>query len=265
MIQDNLNIIIFIVTVFGFYFAYFQWFKINREKKIHLLKLLKVQLDCLGPWVGSTGGGYGDNLTKSQKIDNANPFKVIYTTGSSPLIDSTLLEQMSEVPERIIGEINQLHYDFKRIESIQSYRNLLTSSDIKLSTSVRKKSEACDWNTTTFENFFTSLPPKEKDFVAILVSYGKALHCDVIGNVNHGARQHWEEIQKWIRGEIASYKKPQHPFIVLTFVIFSLVLFVVNSFWKFSNDIFSIALLSLLLTALVSISARAIIINNERS
>lgn len=108
MTSDNLNLFTFIITISGFYLAYYQWFRINREKKIHLLKLLKVQLDCLDPWVDSTGSGYGSDLTKEQKYENANPFKLIYSTGSSPLIDSTLLEQMSEVPEEIIASNRRL-------------------------------------------------------------------------------------------------------------------------------------------------------------
>ena len=100
MIQKHPELISSIVTLLGFYFAYFQWFRVNREKRIHLLKLLKIQLDCLGPWVGSSGSGYGQELTESQKFDNINPSKLIFDTGSSPLINSTLLEQMSVLPNQ---------------------------------------------------------------------------------------------------------------------------------------------------------------------
>jgi len=252
------------LALLGFYFVYFQWFKTNREKKIHILKILKAQLDCLGPWVGSTGSGYGSELTKLQKFDNINPFKLIFNTGSSPLIDSTLLEQVSEVPEEIIGEINQLFYDFKRIESIQNFRNQLVASDVKLSTAIKEKIENCKIETTTFEDFLDKLTENERSFVSILLTYGQFLHCNIIGNKHHGARQHWEKVYQWVIEEIKQYRKPQFVFIVLTFIIFSLTLFTINSNWKFATDNLSIILLSFLFTLLTSIRSRALIINNQK-
>jgi len=172
---------------------------------------------------------------------------------------------MSDVPEKIIGEINQLYYDFKRIESIQSYRNLLTSSDIKLSTSVKKKIESCDWNITSFENFLAGLTTKERYFVMILISYGKILHCDIIGNMNHGARQHWEEIQKWTQEEITKYKKTQYFFLIVTLIVFLIIFYVINSYFKLLSDYCLIGFFAIVLTALIGFNSKAIILNKEKN
>ena len=70
MKRENLDIIILLVTVLGFYFAYLQWFRFNRERKLHLLKILRNQHDCI------------------------TPFKNIYNAASNTLSDSTFLDQM---------------------------------------------------------------------------------------------------------------------------------------------------------------------------
>lgn len=259
---DDLNLITFIVTLLAFYLAYFQWFTINRQKRLHVLKVLKVQLDCLGPWVGTESDGYETELTKEQKFDNANPFKVIYTTGSSPLIDSTLLEQMSDVKEEIIGEISQLYYDFKRIETIQEYRNQLTSNGIKMSLEVREALDSFNQSENTFEEFLKKLNEPEKQFVEILERYGKVLHCVVIGNKSHGARQHLEKIYKWLDNELVVYKKPQYVFIVVTLVVFLLVLIFLNLRFQFTN-LAVIVLVTLILTSIASFYTKAINMNNE--
>lgn len=264
--MNNYNILDFltlVITISGFYFAYFQWYKTNRERKFHLLKVLKVQLDCLGPWVGSTGDGYGNDLTEEQKFDNADPSKVVYLTGSTPLIDSTLLEQMSDVPEDIIGEISQLYYDFKRIESIQEYRNLLTSSDIKLSLTIKRKHRDAIYNLVGYNEFIKLLSKNEKDFVQLLVSYGKTLHCDVIGNKSRSARQHWEKLQEWVKNEMQSYKNPQLTFISLSFISFLGLCYATNLYFSLSINYVCLFILCLLVTFLTSINSRAIIITNE--
>ena len=108
----------FLLTLLALYFAYYQWVKTAREKRNHLLKVLKVQLDCLGPWMGSTGSGYGEELTEEQKFDNANPFKLIYETSSEALITLNMLDNITNVEEETIGELNQLYYDLVRIKII---------------------------------------------------------------------------------------------------------------------------------------------------
>ncbi len=255
----------FIITITGFYFAYFQWFKSNRERKFHLIKLLKVQLDCLGPWVGSNDEGYGRELSESQKYDNANPTKVIYRTGSSPLINSILLEQMSDVPEYIIGEISQLHYDFMRIESIQEYRNLLTSSNIKLSSSIKQKHKKALYQSQPYDDFLKTLTKEEGNLVQTLVNYGKTLHCDVIGNRSKGARLHVENIKLWINTEIGKYSRPQKDFVILSFFCITLIALSISAYFKFlHSNLGLIILLCFILTIQLSIWTRAIIINNDR-
>ena len=261
MFEENIDKITFFITVIGFYFAYYQWFKNRRDKKKHLLKLLKVQLDCLGPWVSSDNEGYGNELTKNQKFNEANPSKLIYQTGSSLLIDSNLLEQMSDVPEEIVGEINQLYYDFKRIESIQKFRNDLVTSDVILSSSILDKLNSYDKKVTTFESFLHELSKNEMWIVSMLVSYGEVLHCKVIGNKHRGARLHWERTREWVLNELRTYKKPQLDFILITIIILTLLIFALNLYLKF--DLVSCFLIIFLLTLATSISSKAIIVNNE--
>lgn len=260
----NINLITLMITMIGFYLAYYQFFKINKDKKSHLLKLLDGQLDCLGVWVGTdSGNGYGDELTEEQKYQNALPSKVIYDTGSAPLINSTILESMNNVPNEIIGEINQLYYDLKRIESIQSYRNQLTSSDLKLTFSVETmiKDYQHAYPKMPFHHFLTTLGKKqniEKAFIEMLLSYGATLHCKVIGNRNNGASQHWTKIKDWIKDAKEKELRPDYSFILVTFVVSFLVISLAQTLFVVSTSLTNIFLLSIILTLLLSLKSSAI-------
>lgn len=263
--SDYIKILTLIITLAGFYFAYFQYFKVTKERKRHLLKVLDGQLDCLGAWVGSdNGNGYGDELTEEQKYNNALPSKVIYNTGSSPLIDSTILEAMANVPVSIIGEINRLYYDLKRIESIQNYRNLLTSSDLKLSNSINQK--IINYQKANpqspFHHFLMTLKDKdddlEKRFIEQLVSYGQTLHCTIIGNKNKGACQHWTKIKDWIKNEKKNEIKPNYVFIFITFFAAFLTLYLIQNLLIFPVNISLLILISVLITLIFSLISTAI-------
>jgi len=196
----------FILTLVSFYFAYYQWKKHSREKRIHLLKVLKIQLDCLGPWMGTTGQGYGDELTEEQKFDNANPFKLIYETASDALINLNMLDEMNNVPDEIIGELNQLYYDLIRIENIQNFRNMYIVGDIKTSNKLQKKISEylCNNDIPSINDFRNSIKGSgEEIMLKRLLEYGKVLHCDVIGNKDRSARQHWEKLNKWVNEQLA--------------------------------------------------------------
>lgn len=262
--SDNVNVITLLVTITGFYFAYFQYFKVKKERKRHLLKVLDGQLQCLGPWVGSeNGNGYGDELTEEQKYANALPSKVIYNTGSSPLIDLTILESMADVPDEIIGEINQLYYDLIRIESIQNYRNLLTSSDLVLSDFVEQRVLNYRFANPQlpFHHFLLTLKNKDnlkKRFIEQLVSYGKTLHCVVIGNRNHGACQHWTKIKEWIKEEKINESKPDILFIILTTIIVYISVLCISNLFILSPNISDIVLISAFIVIIFSLSSNAI-------
>lgn len=266
MINSNyLNILSLLITLLGFYFAYFQYFKVTKERKKHLLKVLGGQLDCLGVWVGSdNGNGYGDELTEEQKYGNALPYKVIYNTGSSPLIDSTtILEAMVDVPDFIIGEINQLYYDLKRIESIQNYKNLLTSSDLKLSNAITRKiiNYQKENPQLPFHHFlldaFNNNDDLEKRFIEQLVSYGHTLHCEIIGNKNKGACQHWTKIRDWIKDEKKNKIKPDYIFILLTFFVMVLAWHLFSILLIFPVSMGFLALTSTLTTLILSLNTTA--------
>jgi hypothetical protein len=261
--ENITDYLVLLVTLSGFYLAYFQWFKSSRERKNHLLKLLKVQLNCLGPWVDSEGEGYGKELTEKEKFENANPFKLIYQTEHTPLINSTQLEQMSGVPEDILGEISQLIYDFKRIERIQEYKNLLTSTNLNLSLNVKEKLKDAECKHLTYIDFLKLLSNREKQFVLTLVRYGEILHCNVIGNKERSARKHWELSIKWVLNELLVYKKPQWIFIILTFLSNMLLLLATNLHFKFNLNIVIILFISTGLTFWAAIISKAIILNNE--
>lgn len=262
--SENVNIVTFLITILGFYFAYFQYFKVKKERKRHLLKILDVQLNCLGPWVGSdNGNGYGDELTEEQKYDNALPSKVIYGTGSSPLIDLNILEAMADVPDEIISEIDQLYYDLIKIESIQNYRNLLTSSDLKLSYSVNQK--IINYRTANsqlpFHHFLMDLKDKdylEKQLIEQLISYGQTLHCIVIGNKNHGACQHWSKTKEWVKKEKINALKPDIFFIALTTVIVYISILYVSHLFLLPLNELNIKLISVIITIIFSLLSNAV-------
>ena len=171
---------------------------------------------------------------------------------------------MSQVPEEIIGEINQLYYDLKKIESIQDYRNQLASSDLKTALSLIKNVNSCKKEVTTFKDFLKQLPENEKGLALLLLDYGKILHCQIIGNKGHGARQHWERIYKWVVEEIKRYKEPQCTFMIFSFATFSLALFLINDGWKLTSLYnLSIFLLTLLLTILAGIWSKALVISEK--
>lgn len=219
MDNQQINLMTFILTLISFYFAFFQWKKTIREKRIHLLKIIKVQLDCLGPWMGVPGHGYGDDLTEDQKFDNANPYKLIYETASEQLISLNMLDEMNNVSNEIIGELNQLYYDLIRIINIQNFRNTYITSDIKTSNSLSKKLKQykCENSIISISDFSKSLKENEKIMLERLLHYGKVLHCDVIGNKDRSARQHWEKLYAWANNQL----QPQNDllFIFVTYFV----------------------------------------------
>ena len=177
----NINIenLTFLLTLLALYFAYYQWTKNAREKRNHLLKVLKVQLDCLGPWMGSTGSGYGEELTSDQKFDNANPFKLIYETASEALINLNMLDNITNIDENIIGELNQLYYDLVRIQNINKFRSDYVLSDINTSNSIsgKIKDYLCKNRTISMNEFVKTLSDeKEQLMIERLLRYGTILH-----------------------------------------------------------------------------------------
>lgn len=213
--------------------------------------ILKSQILCLGPWVGSPGSGYGSELTNIQKFENINPTKLIFNTSASALINLTLLEQISSIPQEILDEINQLNYDFKRIESIQDFKNQIVTSDLKLTTSLRNKINNSGRN-VLFETFLNQLTDKEKNLAEILLNFGSVIHCNVIGNKSHGSRQHWEKIYKWITSEEKKYEEPDYTFIVVSFLSFFLI------FFPFFINFLNLFLISFILIFIVSVKSGAI-------
>lgn len=210
----------FLLTLLAFYFAYYQWVKHARERRTHLLKALKVQLDCLGPWLGFPGYGYGDELTEDQKFDNANPYKLIYETASEALVNLNMLDNITNVDEIIIGELNQLYYDLVRIKNINAFRNNYALSAIETSNNISRKLQEylCKTSMKSLIEFIETLTDEdEKVMVQRLVNYGKVLHCDVIGNKDRSARQHWEKLQHWVVIELNP--RDDCPFIVITFIV----------------------------------------------
>ncbi|KKQ38277.1 MAG: hypothetical protein US54_C0013G0005 [Candidatus Roizmanbacteria bacterium GW2011_GWA2_37_7] len=232
----------FLLTLLALYFAYYQWVKTAREKRNHLLKVLKVQLDCLGPWMGSTGSGYGEELTEEQKFDNANPFKLIYETSSEALITLNMLDNITNVEEETIGELNQLYYDLVRIKNIQAFRNGYILSDIDTSNALAKKIKdyLCNNQIKSFIKFVKTVGEEnEKIMLERLVRYGKILHCEVIGNKDRAARQHWEKLQGWVKKELVP--KNDYIFNIITFVFLLGTAYGLNLF-HYSNIYFWLAI-----------------------
>lgn len=225
-IASNINTISFILAVIAFYFTYFQWHKNRNEKRVHLLKILRVQLDCLGAWVSSESIGYGNELTEHEKFDNANPFKFIYETASDPLISTTLLEEVSNVPHNLIGEIGQLYYDLIRIKNLQDIRSKLVFSELTVANNLSSaiSTYLSTNNVYSYSQFTNSLKPDEKLLSDRLVSYGEIIHCSVIGNKLHGARQHWDIISDWVNKE--SIAKISWEFLCITFLAVFILLLV---------------------------------------
>lgn len=55
-----------------------------------------------------------------------------------------------------------------------------------------------------------------------LIHWGTEIHCKVIGNKDHGARQHWDKINSWVDGELKY--KIDYTFIFITFITTMLLL-----------------------------------------
>ncbi len=257
--MNDIDFISAIVTVLGFYFAYYQWKKTNREKREHLMKVLEEQLNCLELWIQP----YDKTLSEEQKFRNASPFKIIYKTGSAPLIESTLLEEISNVPSQEISRINQLHYDLKRIESLQSFRDQLTSSDIKLSIDIendlirylndcQNKQVGQDFNDfiNTYNNRASDI--RKKTLLNLFVHYGETLHCQIIGNSKSGARNHWEELNRWIKKEKAF--KINWEGVIVTYLSTAVTIYMSYSYFKekiICNNTCSL-IIGLLLTIIIA-------------
>ncbi len=235
----------FLLTLIALYFTYFQWKKTTREKRIHLLKVLKTQLDCLGPWMGTSGEGYGEELTEDQKFDNANPFKLIYNTASESLISMNSFDEITNVDISIIGELNQLYYDLVRIQNIQNFRNLYITSDIKISKSLAGKlgEYCCNNNYKSMQKFSNTISnTEEQAMLHRLLHYGKVLHCEVIGNKNRAGRQHWEKLNEWASSQL----KPSDDwvFVIITFLFLGGSLYALNLIQE-SNPYFWLAFILL--------------------
>jgi len=259
--QGLISITGLIFTISGLYFAYYQWNKTIKDKRVHLLKILKNQLDCLGPWMGVPGSGYGQELTEEQKFDNINPYKLIYDTAANPLISTTILESISDVSIEIIGEIDQLYYDLIRIKNIQDFKNLIITSQPKLSRQIKIKLDnfIATNKKICFCDFIKNLTKNELFLVNILVQHGAVLHCQVIGNKDHGARNHWGKIMDWIKEE-QMFKKDVF-FVFITFISSSLVILLLtnNILFGFSNLIIKL-LLAVLFTVTLSLKNKTIFI-----
>lgn len=171
-------------------------------------------------------------LTDEQKFDNANPSKLIYSTVEEPLINTSLIEGFSDIPDEIIGEITQLFYDLRRIKSIQSFRNLLISSNIDMALEIKNDIDLFLANNkdANFDGFLRSYDRKKdrnfKKFMFIkwIVNYAEALHCNIIGNKNHGARQHWEKVNDWLKESLNKENEYNFMFLSVTFFTFILTL-----------------------------------------
>lgn len=184
------------VAIVAFYFAYFQWESDKRERRSNLIKALQKQLECLGLWVGAE---YGKSLTPAQKLDNSDPYKTIYDTASGQLTNLINYESITNIPENIIGEINELYYDLVRINNIQNLRNTMASSLPHIAFSISKKLSS---NNSSFNLFYSSLSADEQYYIGIILNLSTNLHCNIIGDKNSGgARTHWGEINHWIELE----------------------------------------------------------------
>lgn len=261
--QELISITGLIFTISGLYFAYYQWNKTIKDKRRHLIKILKKHLDCLGPWMSSNNEGYSQELTEEQKFDNANPYKLIYDTAANPLISTTILESISDVPDEIIGEIDQLYYDLIRIKNIQDFKNLIVASQPKLSRQIKIKLDnfIATNKKICFCDFIKTLTKNEFFLINIIIQYGSVLHCQVIGNKDHGARNHWEKIMDWVKEE--QILKKDVLFLFITFISFSLVILLLTNSILFglSNLIIKL-LLAVSFTVILSLKNKAIIINN---
>ena len=214
-----------IITLLAFYFAYFTWRKNSRDKQTQLIKILEIQLACLGPWMGTTGYGYGDELTEEQKFDNVQPFRYIYKTAVEPLVGITELESISNVPKEIISEIYQLYYDLLRMRYLQSSRDAYVSSDKPLAISVNSKLRQyqAQHKNNDFYKFINSLTKEEQFFAQQLIFLGTEIHCKVIGNKDKCARHHWENIYKWVKSQ--SELKNDWKFILTTLLTVMTLIF----------------------------------------
>lgn len=203
---NDINLITLLLTELGLFFAFFQYLRTKKDQTLHLIKILKKQLDVTGCWVGS-GSGYGQELTEEQKYDNANPFKLIYEIDNAPFTQLSTLDGISDVPEEVIGEILQFNQDIMRLRSLQSFRNQIVTSDLSLAFELSTEVRNARCNNVEFNDFrkeYKKLVKKPGDIYDMkfqlldrLVMYGEVIHCSVIGNPNSGAREHWEKVKKW--------------------------------------------------------------------
>jgi len=183
------------ITTLSVSFAIFTYKKNKLEQKSQLLKVLLNQLHIAGPWVSSNSNGYttySDNL----KLNNANPFKLIYKIENNPLTNIGLLPEISSVPEEIIGKINEFNQDVVKISNIQRFKSQLVTQNYDLSKSIKIKLDnyISENPNRCYCDFHKLLNNDEKFFVNRLVSYGRIIHIDIIGNKSKAMRLHWEPI-----------------------------------------------------------------------
>lgn len=222
--NQETNLIIGIVTIFGFLLAYFQYLKANTEKRRQILTIVKSQLDSMEEWVGV----YENDLTDEQKYDNANPFKLIFEIQNTPLINVSSLEEFSSVPEAIINNISSLNQNISRIKSIQEFRNQIASSDLDLSQEIYndiEESKNKDINFSSFIGKYNIKKPREKlkkDLIMLrYIKYGIEIHCKIIGNSTEGMRKDWENTKTWVENEIKEIAKIK----LIYWTLFSLAIY----------------------------------------
>lgn len=250
--MQNFDLLSLIITTVAFYFAYYTWHRINKEKRIHLLKILKTQLECLGPWMSSDRYGYGNELTENEKFAETNPTKLIYETAREPLAGTLQLESISNVPKHIIGEAYQLYYDLVRIKNIQDFKIGYINSQPLLALKLLKKLRAYKLENSSlcFCDFRKTLKEGEKEMSDTLVHWGTEIHCKVIGNKDRAARQHWEKINTWVDGEL-KYKF-DYSFLIITFITTGFVLNLAAQLFALPIDNFYDVLLMTLLSSIIT-------------
>lgn len=243
-IDFQLNRFIAVLTLAGLYFAYFQWKSYKAIKRINILKTLKKQLECLGPWMSMDNNGYVGKPKPQELFDNLNPYKWICNTASDLLAQINLIDGLDNIPEKILGEINQLHYDLIRIRDISEYRTDIINSIPEVSLAMNlfwvrasKKNEPKD-KLAKLDNLIESVRNKEfrkklKKQRQLLAGLFELTHYYIIGNNikkdAQNARLHHERISKWVDQEIYASR---------WYLNFEFILIHIFLFFAFANLLF---------------------------
>jgi len=182
-------------------------------------------LSITGPWASSGNEGYVGHPSEEQKLDYANPFRLIYGIENVPFQQITLQQGIIDFSERILGNIFQLNQNIIRIKDIETFRRDLVSKNFNLAVELQGKLEVYKANNKerSFEDFLDYLGTNRKsdnlkELARKLCRYYEIIHFTIIGSRNSGGmKQQYHEIEE----ELEKLEKRRAYWLYLIYFILS--------------------------------------------